>query len=141
MTYTYTDKQFYFAIANADNSLLEPIFGVNTVEAVQKASTKLASLNNRKRSPRKYTSKRLVNLALFNDQVAPYLNEVQFATLEDIRQRKLSGASTSKAAAVLRVAVEEGLVERHEVKASDNFTVNCGTYYTVPGYKFEKKTA
>lgn len=135
---TYTDKQFYFAIANATPDQLRPLF-TDPQAAIEKASRKLQTLNNRKRSPRKYTSKRPVNLALFNDQVAPYLNEVQFATLEDIRQRKLSGASTSKAAAVLRVAVEEGLVERHEVKASNNFTVNCGTYYTVPGYEFEKK--
>lgn len=138
----FTDKSFFAAIANADVDTLAAIFGDNAPAAIEKATSKLNTLNNRKPSIRKPDdSKRLANLATFNSDIAPFIESVQCATVADIRAAVSPDLTASKIGAILKVAVAEGLIERHEVKSADNFTVKCGTYYTVNGFEFERKAA
>lgn len=137
----YTDKAMFTAIANADASALAAIFGEgNVTEVVDKATRKLASINNRK--PAKADdSKRRANLAAYNDAIAAYIAANECVTVADIRANVAEDMTASKVAAILKVAVSEGLIERHEVKQADGYTVKCGTYYTVNGYEFERKAA
>jgi hypothetical protein len=139
----YTDKAMFTAIVNADASALAAIFGEgNVTEVVDKAARKLVSLNKRAATPRKVDdSKRLANLAAFNDTMAAYIDANKCVTVADIRANVAEDMTASKVAAILKVAVAEGLIERHEVKQADGYTVKCGTYYTVNGYEFERKAA
>lgn len=138
----FTDKSFFSAIANADVDTLATIFGDNATAAIEKATSKLNTLNNRKPTTRKPDdSKRLANLATFNSDIAPFIESDKYATVADIRAVCLPNLTASKIGAILKVAVAEGLIERHEVKAADNFAVKCGTYYTVNGFEFERKAA
>lgn len=139
----YTDKAMFTAIANAQADTLAAIFGEQHVtEVVDKATRKLVSLNKRAATPRKANdSKRRANLATFNDAMAAYVDAHECVTVADIRANAAEDMTASKVAAVLKVAVSEGLIERHEVKQADGYTVKCGTYYTVNGYEFERKAA
>lgn len=137
----YTDKAMFTAIANAQTDTLAAIFGEQHVtEVVDKATRKLASLSNRK--PRKADdSKRNANLAVFNDVLAAYIDANGCVTVADIRANVAEDMTASKVAAILKVAVSEGLIERHEVKQADGYNVKCGIYYTVNGYEFPVKVS
>ena len=139
----YTDKAMFTAIANANADTLAAIFGEQHVtEVVDKATRKLASLNKRAATPRKADdSKRNANLAVFNDVLAAYIDANECVTVADIRANIAEDMTASKVAAILKVAVSEGLIERHEVKQADGYNVKCGTYYTVNGYEFPVKVS
>lgn len=135
---TYTDKQMFHALANADMDALTAIFGDNAEEVATKAGRKLTALENRK--PReKDNSKRLANLAIFTEKVAPYIAENLCVTVADIRALLGEDVTSSKVGAILRAGVSEGLIERHDVRSTDNFAIKCGTYYTEKGYQFPTK--
>lgn len=135
---TYTDKQMFHALANADMDALTAIFGDNAETVAAKASRKLSALENRK--PReKDNSKHLANLATFNEKVAPFIAENLRVTVADIRALLGEDVTSSKVGAILRAGVAEGLIERHDVRSTDNLAVKCGTYYTVNGYQFPAK--
>ncbi len=140
---TYTDKNMFAALSTATDETIAAIFGEQNVADVRaKATAKLNSLNNRKPATRKPDdSKRRANLATFNDAFAAYINANDCVTVADIRANVAEGVSASKVAAILRVAVSEGLIERHEVKGADGYAVKAGTYYTVNGYQFPAKAA
>ena len=136
---TYTDKQMFTALANADAADLAAVFGKdNVAEVVEKATRKLATLANRK--PRKAdNSKYLANLATFNEVVAPYIAANLRVTVADVRTVLGEDMTSSKVGAILKAGVTEGLIERHDVRATDNLAVKCGTYYTEVGYQFPAK--
>lgn len=135
---TYTDKQMFAALANAHMDALTAIFGDNALDAATKASRKLATLENRK--PReKDNSKYLANLATFNEKVLSLIEREKCVTTANVRDLLGEGVTSSKTGAILRAGVAEGLIERHDVRATDNLAVKCGTYYTVPGYRFAAK--
>lgn len=138
---TYTDKQMFTALANADAPTLAAIFGEdNVTEVVEKATRKLTTLANRK--PRKAdNSKYLANLEKFNDVVAPYIAANLRVTVADVRAVLGEDVTSSKIGAILKAGVAEGLIERHDVRATDGYAVKCGTYYTVVGYQFPTKAA
>ncbi len=138
---TYTDKQMFTALANADASALAAIFGEdNVTEVVDKATRKLNTIANRK--PRKAdNSKYLANLATFNDVVAPYIAANLRVTVADVRTLFNEDMTSSKIGAILKAGVAEGLIERHDIRATDGFAVKCGTYYTEIGYQFPAKAA
>lgn len=138
----FTDKAFFSAIADSDADTLAAIFGDNATDAIAKATAKLNTLNNRKPSIRKRDdSKRLANLETFNNDIAPFFESVHCATVDDIRAAVSPDITPSKIGAILKVAVAEGLIERHKVKSADGYAVKCGTWYTVNGYEFERKAA
>lgn len=138
----FTDKAFFAAIANADVDSLTAIFGDDAFAAIGKATAKLNTLNNRKPSVHKRDdSKRLANLETFTNDIAPFIESVQCATVADIRAAVSPDLTASKIGAILKVAVAEGLIERHEVKSTDGYAVKCGTWYTVNDYEFERKAA
>lgn len=140
-TMTYTDKQMFTALANAETSLLAAIFGEdNVTEVTAKAEKKLATITNRKPA-KKDDSKRLANLATFNEVVAPYIAANLRVTAADVRALLGEDVTSSKVGAILKVGVTEGLIERHDIRATDNLAIKCGTYYTEVGYQFPAKTA
>lgn len=137
---TYTDKQMFADLANADTDALKAIFGDNAAEVATKAGRKLAALENRK--PReKDNSKHLANLATFNDKVLPFVNLELRVTVADVRGLLGEDMTSSKVGAILRAGVSEGLIERHDVRSTDGYAIKCGTYYTVLGYQFPAKAA
>lgn len=137
----YTDKQMFTALANADASTLAAIFGEdNVTEVAEKVAKKLATINNRK--PRKAdNSKYLANLDKFNEVVAPYIAANLRVTAAEVRALFGEDMTSSKIGAILKAGVAEGLIERHDIRATDGYAVKCGTYYTEIGYQFPAKAA
>lgn len=137
---TYTDKQMFAALANADMDALTAIFGDNAIDAATKASRKLATIEHRK--PRaKDNSRYYANLAAFNGTVAPYIAANLRATASEIRALFGEDMTSAKVGAILKAGVAEGRIERHDVRATDNLAVKCGVYYTEKGYQFPAKAA
>lgn len=137
---TYTDKQMFAALANADMDALTAIFGDNALDAATKASRKLATIESRK--PRaKDNSRYYANLAAFNGTVAPYIAANLRVTASEVRALFGDDMTSAKVGAILKTGVAEGRIERHDVRATDNLAIKCGTYYTVPGYQFPAKAA
>lgn len=132
---TYTDRELFTAIVNAERDCLEMVFGDATDNAIAKAAKKLANIeNNSAKRKAEGSAKKAENVETFNEKVSGYLAANGFATVASIRNACFGDdIAPSKIVAVLKAAIADGLCESKATAKA--------TYYGLPGFELPENIA